>query len=76
MKKLYLEKIIELEKILKIEFKNKDLLLQSEEVRRVRFYPLDLLKKDLLDPIKSKEYLNHPQSYYLETIERIRALEK
>jgi len=59
--------------LLKRDLNLNDLSLQSEELQKVKFYPLDLLRKDILDPEKSKEYLNHPKDYYLDILQKIKA---
>lgn len=50
--------------------------LQEEEVKEVRWISLHKLESDIRDPVKVKNYLNHPSSYYLETIDKIRQLIK
>jgi isopentenyldiphosphate isomerase len=51
-----------------------DFKLQGEEVKAVRWISLDQLAADIKDVVKSKAYLNHPASHYLDTIAKIRQL--
>ncbi|MGV8151584.1 MAG: NUDIX hydrolase [Candidatus Nanoarchaeia archaeon] len=55
--------------LLKYNGKIKDLILQKEEVSEVKFISLKQLEKDILNPIKRKEYCAHKDySYYFEMI--------
>lgn len=47
---------------------------QDKEVREAKWISLDQLESDIKNPLKVKNYLNHPSSYYLETIGKIRKL--
>lgn len=42
----------------------KDLKIQKEEVHSIKLIPLTLLKKELAQPIKKKEYVPHDVDYY------------
>jgi isopentenyldiphosphate isomerase len=51
-------------------------ILQNEEVKELRWITLDELESDIKDKNKYKNYLNHPKSYYLNTIKKIRKILK
>ena len=58
--------------LLKVNSSTLKIKLQQEEVVQVRWISLNEFETDIIDPKKSKMYLNHPQSYYLSTIGKIR----
>jgi isopentenyldiphosphate isomerase len=53
---------------------NTKLKLQTEEVKDTKWISLDQYESEIRDPERVKNYLNHPPSYLLETVAKIRSL--